>query len=41
MPPTPPRSKGLLPSLSITTTATPVIINCNNRGGCYFFEGKI
>lgn len=28
---TPPSNKGLLPSLSITKTATPVIINYNNR----------
>lgn len=41
MPPTPPRSKGLLPSLSITTTATPVIINCSNRGERYFIKSKV
>ena len=31
MPLTPPRSKGLLPSLSITITATPVITNYNSK----------
>ena len=31
MPLTPPRSKGLLPSLSITIIATPVIANCNSK----------
>jgi hypothetical protein len=31
IPETPPSSKGLLPSLSTTTTATPVIINYNKN----------
>lgn len=34
IPETPPSSKGLLPSLSTTRTATPVIINCNDKRAC-------
>ena len=34
IPETPPNNKGLLPILSTTTTATPVIINYNNKITC-------
>lgn len=37
MPETPPNSKGLLPSLSTTTTAAPVMINYNNKIKCQDF----
>lgn len=40
MPLTPPRSKGLLPTLSITITETPVITNCNIKGSHQVFERK-
>lgn len=40
MPETPPRSKGLLPSLSTTNTATPVISNYNHKRMCNILSVK-
>lgn len=40
IPETPPSSKGLLPSLSTTRTANPVIINYNNKRACQVTNNK-